>query len=221
MTSIRIHGILGQEFAPQMELELDKPRQVVEAITANRKNFTNRIHQLAREGCNYVIMVNRQKIGSLSELDMVKKVETIDLVPAIGGSAVVVGTAIMTTLGATAGSAAVLSWAAFVGTVALTVISVGLQLLLAPKPDAGPPISAQSRALQDSYSFSNKANVASQGSPVPVGYGRLIVGSQVIQFSTKSFPQDKRTTETMLLNPFSLLSEGDAGSVAVLDSRKV
>ena len=221
MTSIRIHGILGQEFAPQMELELDKPRQVVEAITANRKNFTNRIHQLAREGCNYVIMVNRQKIGSLSELDMVKKVETIDLVPAIGGSAVVVGTAIMTTLGATAGSAAVLSWAAFVGTVALTVISVGLQLLLAPKPDAGPPISAQSRALQDSYSFSNKANVASQGSPVPVGYGRLIVGSQVIQFSTKSFPQDKRTTETMLLNPFSLLSEGDAGSVADLDSRKV
>ena len=221
MTSIRIHGILGQEFAPQMELELDKPRQVVEAITANRKNFTNRIHQLAREGCHYVIMVNRQKIGSLSELDMVKKAGTIDLVPAIGGSAVVVGTAIMTTLGATAGSAAVLAWAGFVGTVALTVISVGLQLALAPKPDAGPPISAQSRALQDSYSFSNKANVASQGSPVPVGYGRLIVGSQVIQFSTKSFPQDKRTTETMLLNPFSLLSEGDAGSVAVLDSRKV
>ena len=218
MTSIRIHGILGQEFAPQMELELDKPRQVVEAITANRKNFTNRIHQLAREGCHYVIMVNRQKIGSLSELDMVKKVETIDLVPAIGGSAVALGAGIMGVFGA--GSVAVTAWAGFVGTVALTVISVGLQLALAPKPDAGPPISAQSRALQDSYSFSNKANVASQGSPVPVGYGRLIVGSQVIQFSTKSFPQDQKTTDTMLLNPFSS-SEGSQTDAAVLDSRKV
>lgn len=219
MTSIKIHGILGQEFAPQMELELDKPRQVVEAITANRKNFTNRIHQLACEGCHYVIMVNRQKMSSLAELDLLKKAETIDLIPVIAGSAVTLGGFIMGSMFG-AGLTTIATWGALVGTIALTAISVGLQLLLAPKPDAGPPISAHSRALEESFSFSNKANVASQGSPVPVGYGRLIVGSQVIQFTTKSFPQDQKTTDTMLLNPFSSLElEGSQTDAVVIDSR--
>ena len=34
-----------------------------------------------------------------------------------------------------------------------------------------------------SYLFDGPTNAANEGGPVPVGYGRLIVGSQVIQTS--------------------------------------
>jgi hypothetical protein len=79
---------------------------------------------------------------------------------------------------------------------------MGLQMLLAPEPDAGPQISATTKALSESFSFSNKANVASQGSPVPVGYGRLKVGSRLIQTSIKSYPQNQDSTTVMRLNPY-------------------
>ena len=34
--------------------------------------------------------------------------------------------------------------------------------------------------LANSYLFSGPVNVLNEGGPVPIGYGRLIVGSQVI-----------------------------------------
>jgi predicted phage tail protein len=223
MTLVRIHGILGQEFPPQMKLKLDKPKQVVTAIDANRKNFINRIHQLALEGCHYTILVDSQKIGSLSELDLTKKAERIDLVPVIAGAGPAIpaiGTFLvgLFTLGTVQAGVGL---ATFVGSVALVAVSVGLQLLLAPKPDSGPPISASTRALQESFIFSNKANLADQGSPVPVGYGRLILGSQVVQYTNKSFPQNQASTDAMLANPFTAADDAETytANPAVIDSR--
>jgi predicted phage tail protein len=60
--------------------------------------------------------------------------------------------------------------------------------MLAPKANMSQPSSDVSAAKQ-SFNFSSKANVAEQGIPVPVGYGRLRVGSAVIQSSIKSYPQ--------------------------------
>jgi hypothetical protein len=79
---------------------------------------------------------------------------------------------------------------------------MGLQMLLAPKPDDAAPISASTKALSESFSFSNKVNVASQGSAVPVGYGRLKVSSQVIQMSVKSYPQNQEATTIMRQNAY-------------------
>jgi hypothetical protein len=44
-------------------------------------------------------------------------------------------------------------------------------------------------SAKQSFLFSSKANTAEQGIPVPVGYGRLRVGSAVIQSTIKSYPQ--------------------------------
>jgi len=50
--------------------------------------------------------------------------------------------------------------------------------------------------------------VASQGAPVPVGYGRLKVGTQVIQATVKSYPQYN--------DPNYLLTDGqDISDVAI------
>ena len=54
-------------------------------------------------------------------------------------------------------------------------------------------------ASKQSFIFSNIVNVASQGAPMPLGYGRLKVGSQVIQASIKSFPQYQKVRDALTL----------------------
>jgi hypothetical protein len=85
-------------------------------------------------------------------------------------------------------------------------------MLLAPKPDAGPQISATTKALSESFAFSNKANVAAQGVPVPVGYGRLKVGSQTIQVSVKSYPQSQNSSIAMKTDPYSSVLYDNEGA---------
>jgi predicted phage tail protein len=72
--------------------------------------------------------------------------------------------------------------------VGIGIAMMGLQMMLAPKPKMERP-SADVNSAKQSFIFSSKANVVEQGIPVPVGYGRLRVGSAVIQSTIKSYPQ--------------------------------
>jgi predicted phage tail protein len=62
------------------------------------------------------------------------------------------------------------------------IVSIGISVIMAAnsvQPPAMDNASTQS-AKTESYSFRGETNVESQGKPVPVGYGRLRVGSYVI-----------------------------------------
>jgi predicted phage tail protein len=215
MTNIILHGILAKEFQPSFRMKIHKAANVVKAIDANRTSFSKRISDLAREGLNYAIIVDGRKITELEELNIQKEPQEIHLVPLIVGAGAVLGAAILVGAGKALGAIGLTALGGFVGGLAtsavvsgivgglvMTTVSMGLQMLLAPKPDAGAPISAATKALTESFSFSNKANVASQGTPVPVGYGRLKVGSQLIQMSIKSYPQSQTSTTAMRQNPY-------------------
>jgi predicted phage tail protein len=207
MTNIILHGILAKEFQPSFRMKIHKAANVVKAIDANRTSFNKRIFDLAREGLNYTIIVDGRKITELEELNAQKEPQEIHLVPLIvGAGGVALVSAIVVAGGGVVGAAGLVGGAAFaaglINAVVLTAVSMGLQMLLAPKPDAGPPMSASTKALSESFSFSNRANVASQGSPVPVGYGRLKVGSQLIQMSIKSYPQELESTVAMKQNVY-------------------
>lgn len=211
MTNIILHGILAKEFGENFRMKIHKAVNVIKAIDVNRKNFNKRVFELSREGLNYTMIVDGKKITELEELNIQREPQEIHLVPLIvgsGGGLIVGGIAGVILGSSSAGAAfAAVGVGAFLSSVVtgviLTAVSIGLQMLLAPKPDAGPPISASTKALSESFSFSNKANVASQGSPVPVGYGRLKVGSQLIQMSIKSYPQDVESTIAMAKNSYN------------------
>jgi predicted phage tail protein len=203
MTNIILHGILAKEFGGNFRMKIHKAINVVKAIDVNRRTFNKRIFELSREGLNYTMIVDGKKITELEELNIQKEPQEIHLVPLImgsGGVALVTALGFATTAGTLVGGAAFA--AAAINFVILTAVSVGLQMLLAPKPDAGPPISSSTKALAESFAFSNKANVAAQGSAVPIGYGRLKVGSQLIQMSIKSYPQNQNATDMMRQNVY-------------------
>lgn len=198
MTLINLHGILAYEFKPTMLMAINKPKEVIEAISSKFSLFRNRLVDLAEQGIHYTILIDGEKIHHFDQLNISRKPKQIDLVPSIcgrgAGAAIAAIGAIAAGAGA-AGTAAMgtvligtLTVGQLVTSVGLMMVSIGLQMALAPKPDMQRPESTVSGAKQ-SFMISSKANTAEQGNPVPVGYGRLRVGSAIIQSSVKSYPQ--------------------------------
>lgn len=185
MTTIRLHGILKKEFGDTFKGEISKPREAFAVIEANRPRFKKRILELHKKGFNYTLVVDGKKISNVEELNISKKASIIDLVPLITGS----------------GPLAPILVAVAVAVV-FALVAVAIALLLAPKPPEPPDISVTARGFEQSFIFANKANVAAQGIPVPVGYGRLRVGTQVVQACIKSFPRNQVTKDIISTNGY-------------------
>ena len=183
MTIINIHGILAREYGKSFILSLPNPKNLLEAIDCNKQGFLQRLIELQREGLCYDIIVNKTRITNGPDMENMSSPATIDLVPAISGS----GPFMAPILGAmfSVGAGAGLTFAA---SLANAVLFAAISYALAPKPE-NEALEVVAGGSKSSMIFSNTANLASQGSPVPIGYGRLIVGSQVIQATIKSYPQ--------------------------------
>lgn len=196
MTTVKIHGVLGKDAGDTFVMDVGKTSQVIEAIDANRPGFIKKINKLAAKRFYYAIVVDGKRIKNAQSFLKSKNPKKIDIVPVISGEGGI-------------GEAFVLiaTWAAknqVLATLALFVISTAVTLLLAPKQKGFDmkATEASTRGLERSFEFSNKQNLASQGVPVPVGYGRLRVGSQVVQACIKTFPQNVQAAEAMIANPF-------------------
>ena len=192
MTIVNIHGILGREYGNSLLLSLPNPKDVLEAIDCNRQGFLQRLVELQREGLCYDMIINKKRITNGPDMDHMSNPATVDLVPAISGSGPLMAPLLMTTGLFTAGSAGL----AFAASIANFVLFAAISYALTPKPE-NEALEISSKASKSSLIFSNTVNLASQGSPVPIGYGRLLVGSQVIQATIKSFPQHQAPSEAL------------------------
>ena len=184
MTQVYIHGILAREYGNNFKLSLPNPKDVLEAIDCNRSGFIQRLVELQKEGFCYDIIINKKRVTQEEHMTGVKNPETIDLVPAITGS------------GPVAAFFAFLGSGTLLANLAAAVIFAAISYALTPKPEFE-ALEIEADASKSSLIFSNTVNVASQGSPVPIGYGRLKVGSQVIQATIKSFPQHQAPQESL------------------------
>jgi predicted phage tail protein len=94
---------------------------------------------------------------------------------------------------------------------AVGALATGLSLLSQAlnKPKAEPQRSntqfvggqtMSSASQSQNYAFSNVDNVSAQNVPVPIGYGRMRVGSKIIQTSIKAYPTNKNLYSEFSLN---------------------
>ena len=193
MTSVKLHGILAREYGDSFMLNIGSPRNVLQAIDCNRAGFIRRIISLQKEGCAYDIIINKQRIIVGEEMEGFLLPKTIDLVPVVAGSGPAVAWIVTKVF-----------WAG---------VFAGISYALTPKPDEIDALEVEATPNKQSLIFSNTANIASQGAPVPVGYGRLKVGTQVIQATIKSYPQ--------FTNPENILTEGEPlVEAAMVSSRR-
>ena len=186
MTTIRLHGILAQKYGKVFKMDLNKPRDVIRAIDANRDGFRKTVVDLQKQGFSYEILVNKKRLNRDLFFNS-KNPQEIDFVPFIVGSG-------------------------------LTEILIGLAFSLASAAiqyalmDPGTIDGGESVVGGDSKSLmfsSSQINLAAQGSPLPIGYGRLKVGSSVIQSSLKSLPQTISSIDGMEHNTFDGSEDSD------------
>lgn len=182
MTTINLHGILAKEFGNSFQMRIRKSSEVFQAIDVNRTNFINRVLDLAKQGIHYAILINGKDIKNCLELEINNSPKTIDIVPAICGAGkggwLRIGLAV----------AGVVAFAFGQYSLGIALIGIAIMMGIKPKPETIKPQTYFTSGTKESFIFASKANLMQQGSPVPIGYGRLRIGSNVIQTTIKSFP---------------------------------
>ena len=184
MIPVILLGELGKKFGRRFTLDIKNPAEAIRALCANFPGFAQFVSTSEDRNVGYRVVVGREDIV-VDDLHTPSGRQVIKIVPVVGGA----GKAGKIIVGAVLIAAAIFypPLAAFTlyGTTTLAAVafSVGVSLvlngviqMLAPQPktpDKGPE-------NMPSYTFNGPVNTTAQGYPVPVGFGRMIIGSAII-----------------------------------------
>jgi predicted phage tail protein len=190
MTTIKLHGKLASAVGKkEWNLKIKSVSEAMHAINSQtsdgvRKFFLKRENGLAR----YEVIVDDQVLDASDDSKcnelLIKRegMKKIEIVPLLEGS-------FLGFLGVILGVGGLLTATSPMGAMmSIMLIAQGISNLLSESP----PMPEQRKitnpssdptALANSYLFNGPTNVLNEGGPVPLGYGRLIVGSQTIMSS--------------------------------------
>jgi len=169
-------GVLGREYGRRHRLAVSSPAEAVRAMEANYPGFGRRILALAERGVGYAVFNGRSPAGE-SELAISGSGKII-ISPVINGGKspllqIVTGAALIASA-FIPGLNTIVASALFSLGVSLTL--GGVVQLLAPTIKPSEPQEDE----RPNNVFDGPVNTTAQGQCVPVGYGRMIVGSAVI-----------------------------------------
>ena len=184
MRTIILLGELGKRYGRRHLLDVKSPAEAVRALCANFKDFAAFVSSSAERNVGYRVLNMREDVAE-DELHNPAG-QRITIAPVVAGAggklgkillgAVLIGASFLVPgLGATVlfGTTTLASVAFGIG---VSMALGGVAQLLAPQPKSPGPQEEQ----QPSYVFNGAVNTSAQGQPVPIGYGRMIVGSAVI-----------------------------------------
>jgi predicted phage tail protein len=183
MTEVHLHGILAKKYGSKHRIALSKPRDLIGAMEANNDEFLADLKELFKKNIHYTYVVNGKWIKNI-EYDK-EKIKRLDFVPIILGSGPIAGTWI--------------TWWMVISLI-IALASAAYAYIQAGKVEYPrvPGAEGATSALSKSLAFSNRENIVEQGNPVPLVYGRLKLGSFVIQSSLKSFPLSLSLTDEFI-----------------------
>lgn len=184
MRTILLLGDLGNNFGKKFEMDVKNPAEVIRALCANFPDFKKYVIESGKKNVFYKVLVGKQA-RTVEQLHDPSGKDVIKIVPVIGGAG---GRANPFTFIA----AAALIAASFVGNyffpgnpISPYLMNAGIAMaiggvvqMLTPVPKT--PNNNDRPDNKPSFVFNGAVNTVAQGNPVPVGYGRMIVGSAVI-----------------------------------------
>ena len=192
LVNVRLFGVLGDEVGHEWNLAIKSVGEAVRFIEMNSKKFYKTLHSFDKKNIKYEVIINGRKFQpekeltpdnvediKNSELAMVyKDLETIDIVPVLEGANSDIFQAILGVILIIVGIIFPVI-GAFTIPAGLVLLASGVVGLLT-KPPKFEDFREIEQGGRTSYLFSGPANIIGEGGPVPVGYGRLIIGSQVV-----------------------------------------
>lgn len=190
MKVVKVYGALRKRLGRcRFEFDVATPAQAIKALCVNFPGLDKWLIDSEQDGVGYRVTVSKEKVTEENVAPLLLPFsgkEVFSITPVVAGAGRGVGQ-ILTGLALIAVSIAVPA-ATFGLTSMLGVGLAGGSLLLGGIAQAISPQPQLSSVLDDgpdaarleSFSFSNVVNTARQGLPVPIAYGRVFVGSQVI-----------------------------------------
>lgn len=191
MMTIMLYGWLGRRFGRVHRRDVRSPGEAMRALAATLPGF----RQALVEGGYYRVLRAGREAHSYDTIHGPQSQrETLRVVPVVAGGmkdfgAIILGVALVVAapylapaLGATVGP-----WAVkFATNIGYALVLSGVSSLLFAPPKAR--VGENSTNNRPSYVFSGALNTAAQGNPVPVCYGRMLVGSQVVSAGLSAEP---------------------------------
>jgi predicted phage tail protein len=196
MVVVLLYGHLAKQFGKRHELDIATPAEAIRAFCANYKDFKNSIMLHDQPGYRVLAGVEDRAFDVGMQLP-VGSSSTIKIIPVIAGSGGGLGRILLGAALIGASFIPGLQGVTLLGNTLLTstLTSVGISMILGGVSSLlfSPPKQQQSSNQRPenkpSYSFNGAINTIGQGNCIPVGYGRMRVGSQVISAGTETVNQ--------------------------------
>tara|TARA_Y100000034_G_scaffold4338_1_gene5130 strand:+ start:402 stop:1064 length:663 start_codon:yes stop_codon:yes gene_type:complete len=168
MKIVNLHGKIAEKFGARWELEINSISEALRAIDANVGNFFEYLSEKQEENktFSFILADCSEKIETIDELfvPLPKKCQEFHVIPNAEGGMAELAVPLL---------------------ISLTTSMIMRSLFKPPKPEE----EKQSK----SFLFQGAENVTQQGVAVPLGYGRLLVGSVVV--STTMRHVDRETVD--------------------------
>ncbi|MBF1223414.1 MAG: tail assembly protein [Haemophilus influenzae] len=199
MVNVRFYGSLKQ-FGAEFRLDCKTSAEVVQALTSQIPKLRQFIQQglfTVRVGRDY--FDNRYLEQGLNQ--KLKDDATVHFTPTLKGSkrgglfGVIAGVALIATafaLGPLGFSVIGANAAWMVGGVGASMLLGGVAQMLTKMPSMSTGKDAEKK---QSTSFSNLSNMAAQGRPMPLAYGRIRVGSLIISQGVETMDIERQPPE--------------------------
>ena len=156
MRKVFLHGELGNSLGKEWELEVDSVQAALCAIEANTNRLVQFMMKNAKKFTHYTIAIDdKDLIEHQLKSPIADDNRAIHIMPQMAGG---------------------VEWVVYI-VVAIVIGLVMQNIFKPPKP--------KDAIETNSYLFAGTQNVAAQGVPVPLGYGRLRVGSVVLSAAVR------------------------------------
>ncbi len=178
---VRLYGRLGQAFGRLFEFALDTGSisEAIRALSCQVPGFKMYLLTSEQRGLRYAVFIGKDN-KSKEQLCEASSAGDIRIAPVLRGAKnpwfqIVLGAVLIWTgVGGYIGSSMIASAVTSMG---VAMVLGGVTQLISPTPKGQKQADKADNA--PSYVFNGAVNTQAQGNPVPLGYGRMIVGSAV------------------------------------------
>jgi len=185
MKVVKVYGVLRERLGQcRFELDVATPAQAIKALCVNFPGLDKWLVDSEQDGVGYRVRVGKQQAtpDDVSVLSLPwSEREVFSITPVVAGAggggfgSILAGIALVAVSIIVPAAAFGLTSMLGVGLAGGALILGGIAQLISPIPEFGD----DSEKLKN-FTFSGIVNTDQQGLPVPIAYGRVVVGSAVI-----------------------------------------
>jgi len=181
MKTVKLLGELGKKFGKSFKFDIANPAEAVRALSANNPTFRQHLIDSEKRGVAYKVLVGKEAITendlhSPSGKDVIKFVPVLQGAGGGGLTSFIIGAVLVAVAFTPFGA----PFSKYLIPVGVSMMIGGVVQMLSPIPSLSGQDANNNPDNKPSYTFNGAVNTSAQGYPVPIGYGRMMVGSAVI-----------------------------------------